>query len=115
MGGLEIVTDVILGKRAFDARVETVTKAGQEIFAELFIWMVGEFGGQTRNVHGSRWVIYIFFIHSFGHWAYDASVSSATETADMEVATSLSDAFTVIEREAWLPVVRRVWSWWFLV
>ncbi len=37
VGGLEIVTDVILGKRAFDAGVETVTKAGEEIFAELFI------------------------------------------------------------------------------
>ncbi len=50
MGGLEIVTDVILGKRAFDAGVETVTKAGEEIFAELFIRMVGEFGGQTKNM-----------------------------------------------------------------
>ncbi len=54
MGGLEIVTDEILGKRAFDVRVKTVTEAGQEIVAKLFIWMVGEFNGQTRNVHGSR-------------------------------------------------------------
>ncbi len=45
MGGLKIVTDVTLGKRAFDAGVKTVTKTGQEIFAEIFIWMVGELGG----------------------------------------------------------------------
>ncbi len=112
---MEIVTDVILGKRAYGGGVETVTKAGQEIFAEFFIWMVGELGGQTRNIHGSRWVIVRCFIHRFGYWAYDASMGSAAETADMEVATSLSDAFPVIERKAWLPVVRRVWSWWFVV
>ncbi len=105
---MEIVTDVVLGKCAYDAGVETVTKAGQEIFAEFFIWMVGELGGQTRNIHGSRWVIFIFCIHSFGYWANDASMGSAAETADMEVATSLSDAFPVIERKAWLPVVRHV-------
>ncbi len=54
MGGLKIVTDVILGKRAFDAGDKTVSKTGQEIFAEIFIWMVGELGGQSRNIHGSR-------------------------------------------------------------
>ncbi len=35
MGGSKIVTDVTLGKRAFDAGVKTVTKTGQEIFAEI--------------------------------------------------------------------------------
>ncbi len=45
MGGLKIVTDVTLGKRAFDAGVKTVSKTRQEIFAEIFIWMVGELGG----------------------------------------------------------------------
>ncbi len=54
MGGLKIVADKILGKWAYDAGVETVTEAGQEIFAEFYIWMVGEFDGQMRNIHGSR-------------------------------------------------------------
>ncbi len=54
VGGLEIVTGVVLGKRAFDAGVETLTEAEQKVFAELSIRVVGEFGGQTRNVHRSR-------------------------------------------------------------
>ncbi len=54
MGGLEIVTGVVLGKRAFNAGVETLTEAEQKVFAELSIRVVGEFGGQARNVHRSR-------------------------------------------------------------
>ncbi len=54
VGGLEIVTGVVLGKRAFDAGVETLTEAEQKVFAELSIRVVGEFGGQARNVHRSR-------------------------------------------------------------
>ncbi len=39
------------------------------------------------------------------------SMGSAAETADMKVATSMSNALPVIERKACLPVVRCVRSW----
>ncbi len=42
------------GERAFDTGVEALNEAEQKVFAELPIRMVGEFGGQTRNVHRSR-------------------------------------------------------------
>ncbi len=39
MGGSEVITDYILGKRAVDAEVKTVTEAGQKIIRQLFFWM----------------------------------------------------------------------------
>ncbi len=45
MGGLKIVTDVTWESAHSNAGVKTVSKTGQEIFAEIFIWMMGELRG----------------------------------------------------------------------